>query len=431
MHFNHLRTEGDFESLHPHTEKVDSVRVSRERTSTGDAMGTHYRPAKLYMNGPKWHVEFWYRIPEELRPFHNNKKWKRFKKYEDINLHKNIDYAESLRARWQYALEHGYNPFKGKTGQLTFIKTKSKPTTIQQAIESFKAKWSERGLKPRSLDKVTRIAEQLLAYVKARNEQDEPTTLIDIDYLEEYLSWMAKDRAWSNRTYNNELTNLATMFIFFKDKLRIISALPTDGIDRKSVKSTKHRYYPKSLFEKLQKVLSKKDPYLYFACQCVYYLCIRSENELKNLKVSSIDFERKTVFITDGKTGERFIPMVDEMAKIFKERQIDKYKRGDYVFSVPHKNKFLPDGEPGPEPFGPNFFAKRFRKLRSEIGIGEDYTIYGLKHTRIVNLKMDGVSDADIMSLTGHRDFNAYSVYLRDLGLTVNPETINAKTRKF
>jgi hypothetical protein len=48
-----------------------------------------------------------------------------------------------------------------------------------------------------------------------------------------------------------------------------------------------------------------------------------------------------------------------------------------------------------------------------------------------VNLKMDGVSDADIMSLTGHRDFNAYSVYLRDLGLTVNPETINLKTRKF
>ena len=41
-----------------------------------------------------------------------------------------------------------------------------------------------------------------------------------------------------------------------------------------------------------------------------------------------------------------------------------------------------------------------------------------------------GLSDADIMSLTGHRDFTSYAKYLRDIGLDANPDKINKVSRK-
>ena len=43
---------------------------------------------------------------------------------------------------------------------------------------------------------------------------------------------------------------------------------------------------------------------------------------------------------------------------------------------------------------------------------------------------MDGLNDADIMSLTGHKDFSAYAKYLRDLGLSADVKKINEKSRK-
>jgi integrase len=99
-------------------------------------------------------------------------------------------------------------------------------------------------------------------------------------------------------------------------------------------------------------------------------------------------------------------------------------------FSAPHKNKFLKDGEPGTEPFGKGFFSKRFGYIRKKLKLDPSYTIYGFKHTRVIHLKIDGVPDQDIMALTGHADYVSFAHYLRDLGLTVNPDSINQKTRK-
>jgi hypothetical protein len=91
--------------------------------------------------------------------------------------------------------------------------------------------------------------------------------------------------------------------------------------------------------------------------------------------------------------------MPDEMLNVFKQRKILNYPGDYYVFSAPHKNKFVKDGEPGLENFGKGFFSKRFSKIRTKIGLDRNFTIYGLKHSRIIHLKLDGVADQDIMSL--------------------------------
>ena len=94
------------------------------------------------------------------------------------------------------------------------------------------------------------------------------------------------------------------------------------------------------------------------------------------------------------------------------------------------KNNFIADGKPGIKPFGHGFFSKRFYKIRKLAGLSNDYTIYGFKHTRVVHLKIDGATDAEIMALTGHSDYSSFAKYLRDIGIGTDLSKLDILTRR-
>lgn len=426
----------EFESPLPHTEDPHSQRVFSFIDTYGDKMGTRknivYKEPKLKTSGKKWYVEYYYRIPKELS---SKKQWERFKVYEDINRIKTMDYAYQLLKAVREGLEQGFNPFEPTK---IFIKNETdllykKQWSINQAILHFKTMWKERGIEQASLSKYNRVADRFLKWCIGRGIQHEGIESITTKHIEAYLSFVKKDHKLTNRGYNNEKGFLNTMFIFFIKDCNCPKN-PCIGISKQKTSSKKHKYYDQKTFSRIKEAMDKGDPYLLFAAQVVYYLCVRSEKELKMLRVGNIIAERKQVLINaeDSKTdADRYVPMADEMYKIFKERKIFDYPGNYFVFSVQSKTKFVKDGVPGPVPFGSGFFSKRFAKIRKAAGLSSDYTIYGMKHTRIVHLKTDGVQDVDIMSLTGHKSYQAYSEYLKDLGLTSNPDAINKHTRKF
>lgn len=398
----------------------------------GDNMGTKknidYRPPKLHTTGKKWYVEVYYRIPEELRKFYRNKRWERFKIYKDININRTHEYAQWLLKIVETGLEQGWSPFNKTQTADRIGKPKEKVWTIQQACLFFLQKWSGRGLDSTSMSKYERMVNRFLKWLEETNLQFEPAENITSDQVEKHLEQSKKSEKWANSTYNGERGFISTMFNFFVDK-EIIPKKITPGVKLKA-KVKKHKFYDERTYEKLKAILIQKDPYLYFACQCVYYLCIRSEKELQNLRVGNILPASKQVLLTVGKTGERHIPLVDEMKMLFEERKILDYPTEYYVFSVPSKNTFVADGKPGKEPFKSGFFSKRFSKIRKLAGLSSEYTIMGFRHTRAVHLKSDGAKDQEIQMLMGHTDFITTSKYLRDLGLQADVEEINRKTRK-
>lgn len=427
MTYNHIKVI-DNSNLPPRTDGTpDNTRgfvfLNNYSAKSVPKENVQYR-VPVIVKASRWYVEYYYRVPEKQRHLYNNAKWKRFRVFEDINRHKSDEYANMLRDAVEYNLRIGFDPFDHNNRKMELQAPQA--GTINEAINLFKTKWANKGLETASIIKYYRTADRLTKYLTDRKLQQAEPDEIGKGFIERYLD----ELDLSNRSYNNELSFLSTMFKFLVES-QIMTRNPCAGVAKKKVKVSKHRYYDERLFPKLREVLTEHDPYLLFACQCVYYLCIRSEKELKNMRVGNIFTDRKQVLLKEGKTGERYIGIPDELLQIFKERGILEADPSYYVFSVQNKNKFIADGKPGPEPFGNGFFSKRFSKLRKKIGVDNDYTIYGLKHSRIIHLKIDGVPDQDIMALTGHKDYHAFSLYLRDLGLTVNPETINAKTRKF
>jgi site-specific recombinase XerD len=421
-------TEGSSSNLLFRTMKPASMAGFDINKYSGDTIGDTdmklYRDVKIKY-GTKWHVEFKHYVPVALRSRYQNRKWIRIKVYKDINVVKTVEYAERVKKAVELWLRDGYSPFDVDMDLLT-VDEGPKIWTTQQAVLYFKQKWAARGISPKSIDKYNRTADSFVEWLTLNKMQHEPAMSITDQHIENYLEYF-KEQGNANTTTNGERGFIGTIFTFLhKKKITQKVSLP----NKLKASPQKHRYFDDRTYQKVSKLFAERDPYLDFAHKIVYYLCIRSEDELKYLQVGNIFPESKQVLLSKGKTGERMIPLVDEALELFRARKIFDYPPEYYVFSVPHRNKFVRDGEPGKEPFNTGFFSKRFARIRTAAKLSSNYTLMGLRHTRILHLKMDGVSDANIMSLSGHKTYEAYAKYLRDLGLTVDVKTLSEKTRK-
>lgn len=401
------------------------IRAYGDKTGT---MGKKYKRPTLHTTGKKWYVEYYYQVPDALRPAHNNKLWCRFKVYEEINRVKNMEYARTLRDIVEVGLEQGYSPFEDALLEQQEKKagiTRKKEWTILQALHFFKQKWGERGLQDNSLAKYFRVADRLIHWLSSCGFQHTPAGEIGQEHIEAELSYYKKELKWNNRTYNNEREFLGTIFTFL-DRKKLNTNKPHLEIGKLKSASKKHRYYDERLLPKVKAVLLQVDDNLAFAAECVYFLCIRSDKELKNFKIGNIFPERKQVFITAGgsKTNtDRYIPMTDELIAKLRSRGIIDLNPNWYVFGA--------DGKSGPTMMGTHWAAKRFREVRKRCELSTEYTLMGFRHTRVIHLKKDGAKDDEIMSVTGHKDFVSYSKYLRDLGVDVDVEAIEKKSRKW
>jgi site-specific recombinase XerD len=388
----------------------------------------YYRKPELKRHKNGWYVEYYYRIPEELKVVNKGKVWKRFRVKDDINRRKGFareEYADYVLTTLAASLKNGFNPF----GESTGLVAQNEPTpdilTAENAFSLFIQAWEKRGLEPNSLAKYKKCVNRLSKYLHKKHLLYTDVKLITIAHIEDFLNDCRTEyKKFSNREYNNTFDFIRTCFNYLLKK-EIISKSPCAGIDKLKTPSTKHRYYDKVTLDKISAILQLKDPYVWFACQITYYACIRSDKELMNIRVGNINFDDNKIYLTaDGAKGNRgrYVPMDENLKKLFIGRGIDKADPSFYLLGI--------DGKPSIKSFGTGFFSKRFRKVRDAAGINKVYTVYSFKFTRVVHLKQDGLDDSSIMALTGHTDFTAYAGYLRNLGLEASPDRINKVSRK-
>lgn len=374
-----------------------------------------------------WYIEYYYRIPVNVRKFYDNKEWYRFRVKDDINRRHGEEreqYAEWLRSEIEESLIKGYNPFEPEQEYLQkeMIQEVKNELGAKDAILLFLEAWRKRGLEPASMIKYERTARRLIEWLEKKSIPYRDIKEITQNNIEQFLNDLKKEKGFSNREYNNTYDFTRTIFNFLLKK-KYITESPCAGIDKLKTKSTKHRFYNEENLKAITKAMTVSDPYIYLIFQTVYYLCIRSEKELSNLKIKNIIWEQNKILIEVGKGNyEDYLPMDENIKNLFIAHKINEYPPDYYVFGI--------NGHPSEKGVGQGFFAKRFRKVRDGAGLNHDFTLYGAKHSRIIHLKQDGLDDASIMALTRHKDFSAYAKYLRDLGMDASPERINKISRE-
>jgi integrase len=425
----------------PHHFQADFITEGRD----GDVMGTpkpfKFMP-KLY-TAPvirrfkdKWYVEYYFSNPFFGKE-HGQKEFERFKVYEDINHFKGDEkeeYAQKLCESVAVRLEAGYDPFKEieKTYNRKLKKIEREKYLQSEAAKGrpiiilldlyMDAKIKE-GITAKSIQSYTTPINHFKKWLISKNWTERGVKeFTEID-LKEWLTYMQKENKWTGRTYNSNMDYMIMWFKWFEWEKYIDQTPLTGRIKRQKTVSVKNEYYNQPIRSIVKNAL-KEYPLLNWACEFVYYAAVRSFQELSRIRIGDIDLPNRVIKIKEhvGKKGYRFIPMCDELYDLLLAKNLDRYKLDDFLFG-----KY---GEINNIQMDKNYLSRRYAKVRDKLKIGQEYTIYGWKHTRVVDLKNEGYTDAEIQNLTGHTDSKSYDAYSRNFGLSLATK-LKGKTIQF
>lgn len=378
-----------------------------------------YKPPRI-VKGKRWYVEYWYKVPPELSEAYKGKEWERFREFKDLNKLRTDEYAEWLLNDITASLDSGWSPFdleKKLVTQKKAIPKLSLATGLQRFIEEAK----EKGLRTKSVQTYAVVCDSLANYFALRIY--EPIESFTQEHLEEYLRHVKRVQGLSNYTRNNYLSFLGTIFNYFIKK-KAIRDSPTKNIEKLPVTISKHKYYDTKTFNAIKAATLEKRPQLHDFLEFIYHTGTRPMAEARKLKAKHVLWERELIFIPGEISKNKvddYIPMSKGLIQLLKGMGVDACDSNCYIFGN--------SGKPGKGIGSPNYFQKPFKKIRDDLKLDPDYTIYAMKHTKALHMAQDGANPYDIMKLFRHSGLDMTMKYLRDLGVDLHK--VNDKSRKF
>lgn len=133
----------------------------------------------------------------------------------------------------------------------------------------------------------------------------------------------------------------------------------------------------------------------------IYSAGLRSQEAI-NLKISDIDFERKTIHIRQSKyKKDRIVPL-----SIFMAKGILSY------LAAEHPHVWLFNGkEPGGQ-YSVKGLSWVMREALKKTSITKDVSLHSLRHSYATHLLEEGVNIVTIKELLGHADISTTMIYL-------------------
>ncbi len=373
----------------------------------------YYKPPKLKKTKGRWYIEFWYRVPEELKHIFPEK-WRRFRDFRDLNRYKSDDYANRLLQAWADQLENGYNPFAEK---LKYFVQPSEDNvwSLNSGLDFFMEYCRDKKLRPNTIRSYKTLITMLKEYFTKDNRLYEPVNTYTKEDLKQFIK--NSKTTWTNFTTNNYVTYLKVIFNWF-EKEDVIAKSPAKALESLPVTVRKHKYYSDAIATKLKDVILNRDPELFEFLQMIYYCALRPK-ELRLLQFKHILFDRKLLFVPadiSKNKSDDYIPLGEDELEMLDSRMKGK-GIDDYIFG-------------GSKPRSVNYFAGHYKPFKEKFNLDDDYTLYSWKHVRAIHLAQAGADPYQIMRLMRHSSLEITMKYLRELGLQDFSE-LHLKTKKF
>jgi site-specific recombinase XerD len=133
----------------------------------------------------------------------------------------------------------------------------------------------------------------------------------------------------------------------------------------------------------------------------IYSAGLRSQ-EVSNLKISDIDFERKTIHIRQSKyKKDRIVPLADYMAKGLRQYLLAE---NPHVWLFNGKE---PDGR-----YSARGLTWLMRETLKKTSIKKDVNLHSLRHSYATHLLEDGLNIVTLKELLGHSNITTTMIYL-------------------
>lgn len=228
------------------------------------------------------------------------------------------------------------------------------------------------------------------------------------EHINDFLTQMVRENDISRRTVKKYKQLLHGFFDYICNARGIVMHNPVHDIPEMGrVADEAPRPIPEADRAKLVTFMRKHDPQLCLFCQMEYYCAIRP-NELRQLRIGDIDFERRIIRVSSTISKNRqteFVNMPGQLYNILTKAGYNELCGDWFLFSE--------GGEPGEVMLGKNNFRFRFDRIRNRLGISADYKLYSFKHTGGVELVNADIDTWELQRHFRHKSIDTTERYIR------------------
>lgn len=248
-----------------------------------------------------------------------------------------------------------------------------------------------------------------IAYLKRESLEFKPIDEFKKGSILKY--WNEVIQRNSAKTRNNHRTVLSSLFSVLKENEMVLEN-PVKEISVEKTKSVRHKTYSEKQLDDLWVLIEKRDKQLLLFIKFVSYNFLRPI-EVCRLEWKDLKLEEKQPYLEVRAKNKL------EKIKIIPQILFDEIKdmKGDgLVFPTNDLGKMTTEVNRRGN------FGKRFKEIKDELNLGEEYTMYSFRHTFVTKLyrelrkTMNKIeTENTLMLITGHTTQKALQMYLRDI----------------
>ncbi|GIJ95722.1 hypothetical protein CAPN001_02910 [Capnocytophaga stomatis] len=348
----------------------------------------------------RWYVYYYFRnkdgkmVKQPSIYYKINQEYKEFdERYKAFHRLRNI--VEKL-------LKDGFSPYEGEDTENKY--------TCSSALD-YVLEIKKNIVKESTFKEYKSRVEQFKKYLKARGLHNSNIADITKKDINDYLNYVLIKSSPRNR--NNTLTVLSAVFSTLEEN-ELIAHNVTDKIKKLQAKPERNKTYTKTQENEVFALMQQKDKDLLLFVKFVSYNFLRPI-EVCRLQVKDIDFTDATLNVRakNKLVKTKIIPEI-----LMKEIQHFRGLNPDFYLFAPKGANYWTTNETDKR----DYWSKRFKDIKDELGLGKDYGLYSFRHTFITKLYRElrtqyGQMETydKLMLITGHSTLLALQQYLRDI----------------
>jgi integrase len=213
----------------------------------------------------------------------------------------------------------------------------------------------------------------------------------------------------SPSTYNSMIKIGRVLFNWSIDKM-YVKENPFETIKLKKKQKKKRTIIPPEVRQQISEYFLKNNPNFLTVCELVYFSLIRP-NEIKNLRVGDIDFERGCVKVS-GEFAKNHNTRYSALSNTTIERlrvMIHDVPKDYYIFGGAKQNCLAP--VPSKIKLGAGNFSKQWEKVRNALKLPAEYQLYSFRDTGIFEMLKAGVDNLTVMQHADHSSLDITTIY--------------------
>lgn len=305
-------------------------------------------------------------------------------------------------------LKKGWTPY----GHLDTEEEEEQEGTLLTELMLVYEKVKERELRFDSMRSIRSYNKLLCAWLKDKKLDKVTIENFTPKIAHSYLDYIIIQKKVSNCTYNNYVSNLRAMWNFFINERQFEVSNPFEKLKKKTREKKYRQVIPREWDNRILDYCRTHDPVLELISELIYHSYMRPA-EILRCKIKYVNLQQQMIMLpghVTKKNNARNIYLSNRAVEILIENKIGDCELDNHLIvkSIGNKGRLaIGKGRIIKTPE----LDRNWDCLRKAIDLPKEYQLYSWRDTGVTDLAQLGLSDDEIIKITGHLDKEMVDIY--------------------